>query len=497
MRRAHLPHRTPVPREPEQPEEHTGGAYEVMYLLDAARRPRSRGCGPCSPVSATRSSSSATVSSGTSTSTPTTSAPALEAGIAAGRPHRIRVTALRDAAHARVLGPPSAAASSSRTARARPCWLSPRPAPPASRRPGRRRRPRASCSRASGGPASARSCCCPATPETSTGGGGGRRGRHARTACGSAVIPTRSSVQALAALAVHDAGRRVRRRRDRDDRRPRTRPATAAVTIAVREAITMAGACRPGDVLGVVDGDFAGSAAACRRCRGWSWTGCSAVRWRAGHPGHRRDRRDAGPELVAGSGAGCAATTPASTRRLRRRAAALTRCSSVWSDVLTRLRQLPAGPTTSATVVGARTAKPLAADLGLGPSTTCCGTTRAATWTAGADRPSRACEVGEQVTVAGARCCASEIKDYVDRRTRKVARRQEAVVTDGTRHADARLLQASRGGSDKELEPGRLGLFAGKVDGVQPGSASSPHPEYQLARRRGRRRGGGDVRRRG
>ena len=29
------------------------------------------------------------------------------------------------------------------------------------------------------------------------------------------------------------------------------------VTIAVKEAVTMAGTCRPGDVLGIIDGDFA------------------------------------------------------------------------------------------------------------------------------------------------------------------------------------------------------------------------------------------------
>jgi dihydroxyacetone kinase-like predicted kinase len=29
------------------------------------------------------------------------------------------------------------------------------------------------------------------------------------------------------------------------------------VTVAAREAVTMAGVCRPGDVLGIVDGDFA------------------------------------------------------------------------------------------------------------------------------------------------------------------------------------------------------------------------------------------------
>jgi len=70
-----------------------------------------------------------------------------------------------------------------------------------------------------------------------------------------AVIPTRASVQAIAALAVHDAGRRFE-----DDVVAMTAAAGhcrhGGVTIAAREAVTMAGVCRAGDVLGIVDGDF-------------------------------------------------------------------------------------------------------------------------------------------------------------------------------------------------------------------------------------------------
>ena len=70
------------------------------------------------------------------------------------------------------------------------------------------------------------------------------------------VIPTRASVQALAALAVHDPQRRFE-----DDIVHMTAAAGhcrhGAVTVAAREAVTMAGVCREGDVLGVLDGDFA------------------------------------------------------------------------------------------------------------------------------------------------------------------------------------------------------------------------------------------------
>jgi DAK2 domain fusion protein YloV len=70
------------------------------------------------------------------------------------------------------------------------------------------------------------------------------------------VIPTQAQVQGLAAIAVHEPGRTF-------DQDVLEMTATArharhgAVTVAARQAITMAGPCEPGDVLGVVEGDFA------------------------------------------------------------------------------------------------------------------------------------------------------------------------------------------------------------------------------------------------
>lgn len=70
------------------------------------------------------------------------------------------------------------------------------------------------------------------------------------------VIPTAAQVQGLAAISVHEPGRVF-------DADVREMTATArharhgAVTIAARQAITMAGPCEPGDALGVVAGDFA------------------------------------------------------------------------------------------------------------------------------------------------------------------------------------------------------------------------------------------------
>lgn len=69
-----------------------------------------------------------------------------------------------------------------------------------------------------------------------------------------AVVPTRSIVQGLAALAVCDQTRAFA-----DDVAAMADAAGstrwAEVTTAVREAMTMAGVCRPGDVLGLIEGD--------------------------------------------------------------------------------------------------------------------------------------------------------------------------------------------------------------------------------------------------
>lgn len=70
------------------------------------------------------------------------------------------------------------------------------------------------------------------------------------------VIPTKSIVQSLAAVAVHDPDIRFD-----DDVVTMTRASGAmrygAITRASRAALTMAGPCEAGDVLGLVDGDIA------------------------------------------------------------------------------------------------------------------------------------------------------------------------------------------------------------------------------------------------
>ncbi|MGQ4389130.1 DAK2 domain-containing protein [Streptomyces sp. SAS_270] len=71
-----------------------------------------------------------------------------------------------------------------------------------------------------------------------------------------ALIPTRSAVQGIAALAVHEAERRFD-----EDVVAMTSAAGATryaeVAIAERQSWTMAGICQAGDVLGLIDGDVA------------------------------------------------------------------------------------------------------------------------------------------------------------------------------------------------------------------------------------------------
>ena len=69
-----------------------------------------------------------------------------------------------------------------------------------------------------------------------------------------AVVPIRSPVQGLAAVAVHQPSRRFE-----DDVIAMAESAAATrwaeVTVAARESLTMAGRCQPGDVLGLIDGE--------------------------------------------------------------------------------------------------------------------------------------------------------------------------------------------------------------------------------------------------
>ena len=217
------PHRTPVPREPEQPDRSTPVARVRGHVPARRRDDRDPGAArPRSPASATRVVVGGEGSSGTSTSTSTTSAPALEAGIAAGRPHRIRVT------HS-ASGPHRAAAAPGRglvVVTARPGLgraVGARPAPPVVAAPtgrgavhGRAARGHRADRRGRGRAADQR------RPDPAGGGGGRPAGPRGRRAGGGDPDPRQRAVPGGAGGA--RPRRRVRRRRDRDDARPARDP---------------------------------------------------------------------------------------------------------------------------------------------------------------------------------------------------------------------------------------------------------------------------------
>jgi len=120
-----------------------------------------------------------------------------------------------------------------------------------------------------------------------------------------AVVPTKSPVQGLAAVAVHDEQRRF------EDNVIALAEAAAAtrfaeVTIAVRDSLTLAGRCSAGDVLGLIDGEVVEIGAAVAEM------GISLVRRLV----------DAGGELVtvlSGADPGAAAAAEAVVEHVRAR----------------------------------------------------------------------------------------------------------------------------------------------------------------------------------
>ena len=234
-----------------------GPAYEVMYLLDAD----DAAIGPLKQALAPLGDSLVVVGGdglwNVHVHVDDVGA-ALEAGIAAGRPHRVRVTHFADQA---------------RDARGAPAGRSGRRIVAVAAGPGLARLfEEAGAVVVPGGPGERPSSG--QLLEAITGCGAAEvvvlpndadSVRVAEVAARTAeqsgdvrvvVIPTRAQVQGLAAAAVHEPGRSL-------DADVLEMTATArhtrhgAVTVAARRAITMAGPCEPGDVLGVVAGDFA------------------------------------------------------------------------------------------------------------------------------------------------------------------------------------------------------------------------------------------------
>lgn len=245
--------RTPPAAPPPSP---TSGspAYEVMYLLDAdddrvpALRERLGSLGDSLVVVGGAGLWNVHVHVDDAGA-------AIEAGIESGRPHRVRITHLADQAAARhrpatsgravvavAAGPGLEATFRAAGAVVVPAVVGERPSV------GRI----LEAIRATG---AAEVVVLPNDPDT-------RRAAELAAATAEqdgrvsvAVIPTDAQVQGLAALAVHDADRPFEH--DVRDMAATARHARhGAVTVAARRAITSAGPCEPGDVLGVVEGDF-------------------------------------------------------------------------------------------------------------------------------------------------------------------------------------------------------------------------------------------------
>ena len=186
---------------------------------------------------------------------------AVEAGIAAGRPHRVRVTHLEDRSNARNrcdAPPPSPSLRRGVVAVSAGSGLAALFASAGARVVAGGSGRRSSTAEILDAIRATESTQVIVLPNDSgTQAAAEAASRAARDAgVRVAVIPSRAQVQGLAAIAVHEPGRTFD-----DDVVQMTSAAGharhGAVTVAARDAITTAGTCHAGDVLGVVDGDFA------------------------------------------------------------------------------------------------------------------------------------------------------------------------------------------------------------------------------------------------
>ena len=204
-----------------------------MYLLDADDDAVARAARRLWRRSATPSSSSAATGLWNVHVHVDDVGAAIEAGIAAGRPYRIRVTHFAE----QVARPPPASQAhaahgsrgSSRSPPARDCPSCSREAGADRDRRALRggvRRP-ASCSRPIEPTGAAEVVVLPNDPDSVRVAEAAARTAEEDDGIRVAVIPTEAQVQGLAALAVHEPARSLRRRRRRDDRRPRGTPVTA------------------------------------------------------------------------------------------------------------------------------------------------------------------------------------------------------------------------------------------------------------------------------
>ena len=231
--------------------DHQGPGYEVMYLLDAPDdavpplRETLDGLGDSLVVVGGDGLWNVHVHAADAGA-------AIEAGMAAGRPHRIRVTCLHDGAGGHPHAPHTGRAVIAITAAdglaalfeecgARVVRREPGAVPPLA--------VLAEAILAAGDEVTV----LPNEPEVlPLAEAAAERARDGGARA--AVVPAKASVQGMAALAVHDPLRRFG-----EDVIEMTRAAGATrfghLEVAEQEAVTSVGLCRPGDVLGLIEGD--------------------------------------------------------------------------------------------------------------------------------------------------------------------------------------------------------------------------------------------------
>jgi DAK2 domain fusion protein YloV len=226
-----------------------GGGYEVMYLLDA-----DEGCVPRLRAELDLLGDSLVVVGGGglwNVHVHTDDAgPAIEAGIRAGRPHRIRVTYLRarQDRHARHTGRGVVTVTLGEGLTA----LFEQHGATALRRAAGRAPALAELAEAI--VLAGDEVVVLPNDQTVLAVAEAAAQRAREEGVRVAVVPAKASAQGLAALAVHDPLRRFD-----DDVIAMTRAAGATrfgqLEVAAQEAVTSAGICRPGDTLGLIDGD--------------------------------------------------------------------------------------------------------------------------------------------------------------------------------------------------------------------------------------------------
>ncbi|MEH0974607.1 DAK2 domain-containing protein [Micromonospora sp. CPCC 205546] len=228
-------------------------AYEVQYLLDAGPQEVARLRAELSALGDSLvvvGDGSASVGTWNVHVHVNDVGAAIEAGVVAGRPHRISVTRFAD--HVAPAPPPVAADGRAAVVVAAGAGIAGLFAGEgATVVPGNPSI--GELVDAIRGTGAARVVVLPNDPDTQAVASAAAREAHA-FGIKVSVVPTRSPVQALAALAVRDPGRRFS-----DDVIAMAEAAGACryaeVCHARREALTVAGPCRPGDVLALVEGE--------------------------------------------------------------------------------------------------------------------------------------------------------------------------------------------------------------------------------------------------